>query len=640
VGPSITGEGREKILSGIAEFTQKKAVQRNPFISVIYNPLLSFVFALPILVFLSVFMIISLFKPPESGLTRLVFISGSALLENNQGKPLQAGNYLGENDRIYVPRVCDLALGDRADFRLFPGTHFTPVRFSPSSTHLLMSLQRGSIYISKQSKFELNKTLGIQIDEYRFLLEGTRVLLQHMGQKIRVFCFEGKVRVISDTGEKERELFSLFSGERVEIRTEGLKRTYSINDFLEEPEILFDRALAGFPPCTSKMLQEHAHLLQTDYEPEEQPAQEERDAGQPSEEGPAETGVEAIDEQELFSVIKIGSIRDESITDRRINFITTAEDPNKGYILTQNNLFVLEQGGLLTTVRFPSTPIFKVKPVISESNLFCVSTRNLYIIDRKSSAVTAEIPLPVTGSAEDNYYPSLYGNTLYIPVLNNGYYTIKTDEPGSRLKKLYDELFPVSPIPAVNEIIIGSSYENYVAAIDENGTLLWKYPLEGKSYSNVVHIKNNICAYTFSNGKPRIISIDDNGIKHKEWLLEDSMTADMIAYGETLFGFYVNGTLFRLNTLSGTLENIAVLYEPNLPSKAWRTIQPCISGRLLYAGTSDGELFIYDIESGKIVYRIGVRKEEGIYTTPILIGRNIYCVTNSGAVYMVVKNDR
>jgi outer membrane protein assembly factor BamB len=639
VCPAISNRGRERILSGISEFTQKKAVRRNPFTTVVYNPLLSFVFALPILVPLSVLVVFFLLRPVDHTFTSIVFVSGSAILENNKDRPLEAGNILGENETIHIPpdTVCDLSLGDKADFRLFPGSDFTAGSFSPLSPYRLVSLGKGSVYISKHGNLKQKKTLGIRINEYRFMLEGTRALLQNMGQKIRAFCFEGKVTVISDEGGKERKLFSLFSGERIEIMTEGKKRTYSINDFLEEPEILFDRALSNFPPFSPAVLEEHAVLLQTVHDREERLVEEEMELIRPDEPVPVEKG---IDEKEPFLITKIGSVRDGSIGDGRINFITTAQDSGKGYILTRNNLFILDEGGVREAVRFTPSQIFRVKPVIAGNTIYCASTRNIYIIDMKSLTVKAEIPLPATGSAEDNYYPVLFNKTLYVPILNNGYYTVKTDVQKPGLKKLYDELFPVSPIVTFNEIIIGASYENYMAAIDERGTLLWKYPLGGKSYSNFIRRENNIFAYIFRNGKPMVISIDNRGKKHKEWLLEGPITADLTVYGGLIFGFYENGTLFRIDTSSGALENIDVLYEANLPSKVWRTIQPCIDGNILYSGTFRGELFIYNIESGKIESRVKVKEEEGIYTTPLLLNGDICLVTNSGTAYRVVKNDK
>ena len=111
------------------------------------------------------------------------------------------------------------------------------------------------------------------------------------------------------------------------------------------------------------------------------------------------------------------------------------------------------------------------------------------------------------------------------------------------------------------------------------------------------------------------------------------------AYGKIVFGFHETGDLFSLNTATGETQNMDSIYSEPLPSKVWRTLKPTIRGKTLYAGTNKGELYMYDTGLMKTGIRINVTDKDGFYTNPVLIGKDIYLVSNKGKIFRIIKND-
>jgi outer membrane protein assembly factor BamB len=636
VQPSMSRQGEEKILSRIAEYTQKKATRRNPLLSVIYNPALAFVAVIPLLAILGVFVTIRLAGVVGYPAPAIVMVSGTAIVES-KAKTIESGYKLGENEKIDIPsgRICDLTIKNKASFRLFPNSSFSVSGTTQSPARLAVSLEKGSLYLEKHGNLDDGKILQVRMRDYLFDLAGTRVLFQSFEKQLRVFCFGGKVRISLNRNGSNRELYSLLAHEKIDIMTEGDKRNYIIDDFLSEEAVRFDKDFIGFPGLDPEMLSRYSSIL--GITPPERDEKHGIDTESLKNAGKKTAQQE---EKEPFIITSIGNIRDRSFADASINFIATAQDSDTAYVITQGSLFTLSNDRVKEAVRFSPTPIFKVKPVLAGNTLCLVSTRNIYLIDKGTLAVKSTIPLPETGSAEDNYFPTYASGTLYIPVLNNGIYTVKPDETNPSLSRFYKELFAITPVITDTGITVGSSYSNYIAQIDAKGASIWKYPLNGKSFSNFIVINNDIYTYILQNSKPSILRIDGNGKKKNQYMLGSTVIADLVANGRIIFGFYSNGDLFGLDTTTGGLKTIDNLYKTKLTSRAWRLIATHFENDILYAGTDSGELFIYDTVHDKIEKRTIIKNDERFYASPAKIGNAIYLFSNKGEVFRIVKNDR
>ncbi|MBN1697640.1 MAG: hypothetical protein JW881_09015 [Spirochaetales bacterium] len=637
--PTAGSQTRTRIVSGIAEYTEKKASRHNPFLAVIYNPAFSLVFLIPLLipVFISVFF---LFQKPAGGTwEKAILISGSAISDTPGTAGFRAGSVIEEGERVTVPDgvTSDFGMGDNIRFRLFPGTDFKVVTGSEASGRYLVSFSRGSAYVVKHGKLDDNKSLGVRVNGYTFMLTGTRALFQSAGQHIRVFCFEGRIDAFRLEEGDERELFTLRSGEEAHIVVQRERRTYSIDDFLIEAAVKFDKTFDVLPPVDDAMLSRHEGFLAMEGVIGLSVSREET-GPIPATTPLPEPARDA--EKKPFTVHEAGNISDASFRKGRINFIAAVPDEGSGYIITQNSIYGLNGGTLRKGPSFPAGTIFRVKPAVSKTTICCVSTGKVYILDRYSLAVREEMSLPPSGSAEDNYYPAGDGGTYYIPVLNHGYYTIERDEREPELRKVYDELFPVSPLVTKAGIVVGASYENYIAMISRGGSLLWKNELEGKSFVNFIDSGGIIYAYVLKDSCPMIIGFDSGGRKRGEWPLGQMVTADLTAFGTFLFGYYDDGGLFMFDTASGTAEHIADVFGGTLSGRILRTMKPTVHDGRLYSGTDKGELLVYNIAARTVEYRYPINVEEAFFASPIVRDATVYLAGNSGKVYEIVKTER
>ncbi|MBN1698723.1 MAG: PQQ-binding-like beta-propeller repeat protein, partial [Spirochaetales bacterium] len=327
-------------------------------------------------------------------------------------------------------------------------------------------------------------------------------------------------------------------------------------------------------------------------------------------------------------------------SDNRIHFFAAASDAEKTYIVSEKKLFSVGDGRIREVLRLGGRESFRIGPVAAGNYICAISTQQIYLVDRGRLTVESSIPMEKDGIVDDNYYPVSREGVLYIPVSNYGYYILDTSSPRPSPVKLYAELFPLSPVINGGGLFVGSFYGNYVASLDEKGNVRWKHAIGGNSYSNMTLSGGALYIYVLENGRPSVVSINADGKKTGQWILDGRMVTDLVSYNGSLFGLYTDGGLFRLDTASMRPETIATVFSAALSSKAQRNLRPLVHEGILYIGTDSGELLIYDIEDRAVKDNVAVGDGTAFYTPPFFCEGGVCLVSNGGRVYSIVKTGR
>jgi outer membrane protein assembly factor BamB len=638
--PALSEGTKAKILEGFDSLEREKTRGKNPLQYIRYNPLYSLIIIIPFFLIFIIWGSYRIFLGPHEYYSPLVFSSGKAYRIDEPETPLAPGDTLGENDsvRVTTDDVCDLKLDNSPVFRFFPGSRFTIIGKPQSSHRLTIRLDEGNLYINRDSAVTRQKQVTITSGNYRFVLEGTRVLFNILDERLKVSCFEGRVRIISEE-DMRRELFLLLAGEKIEIGLDGEKRHYRI-DPLTRDEQRIDEAFIGFPAFDRD-------LVASVYPEQEESFHHEEESRTIAGEGEhrikekEEPGASSEPDKPTYMITEKWDIGDESYgSDNRIHFFAAIGDSRKTYVVSEKTLFAVTDGHIEPVLKLKDREYFKIRPVIAGKYLCAISTKRICLIERDRLAVESSIPLEKDGIVDENYYPAAKGAVLYIPVSNYGYYTLDTASPKPSLEIFYTEIFPVSPVIGDEGLFVGSFYNNYIALLDAKGNTRWKYTPEGSSYSNITLVDNTLYAYVMKNKGSFIVAIGKNGKKESEWPLDGRMVADLLSYNRSLFGFYTDGRLFRLDVAATRPETVTLVFTNTLSSRTWRNVCPLVHDGCLYIGTDNGDLVVYDIGDRATEDKIKVANGTAFYTPPFLCEEGICLVSNRGKIYSIVKTDR
>ncbi|MBN1697981.1 MAG: FecR domain-containing protein, partial [Spirochaetales bacterium] len=246
--PDLREGTKDRILAGFDSIGRGKGRKRNPFQYLRYHPRAFLIIVIPFFLLLSVWGAYRIVHVPREYYSPLVFSSGEAHRTGTPETPLAPGDEIGEDDTVTVAPddVCDLGLDDTPVFRFFPSSRFTVTDNTASTDRLVIRLEAGSLYINRDPEKAGVKKVAIESGNYRFVLEGTRVLFESLPERLDVSCFEGRVRVIAEEDRRLRELFLLLAGEKIGIELGEAKGHYRIDPVTRE-DIRIDDAFIGFP---------------------------------------------------------------------------------------------------------------------------------------------------------------------------------------------------------------------------------------------------------------------------------------------------------------------------------------------------------------------------------------------------------
>jgi hypothetical protein len=629
--PFVSDGGDTRIRGEIKGLLEQKNHETRFFNHIRYNPVFMLILIIPLLLLaISGSIVPFLYNP----LPVLTFISGSATLEETT-QNLLPGNRLGEGDTLIVSgnSICDMVLKQSTNFRLFPDSIMTVASLrKTSSQSIVLELQKGSLYLDKEKGIN-NARMVVEISDYRFLMQGTRVFFDIQKGRITASCYEGKVTIIRTDGSE----YSLLAREKIEITIESEGTRYDITGWITDKESTFDRTFKEFLPFDKEAASLY-HSIRYGEEKEESIVTKEIDFEYDRE----KDGLKDIilpDKKEAYTITETAVLSDPAIIDNRVNLIFTHQDADTGYILTPGKFFTLKNGSIEEAVVFESSPIFKIRPVDTGNILCLASVNTIYFIEKNTFTIKSRVALKKSEQIGENYYPVYYDNTIYFPVKNTGYYTMNMDEQ-YQLELFSHETFPIAPLVSSEGIYTGANYRNYIALLDEKGKQLWKCSLNGESYTNFIKIDENIFTFLAERDNNYIIRINNTGIIDKKWPVSNEVLADFISYKKKIFGFYSTGMLFSLDTETGEKTIHEAVVTGNLSLEKWRAFRPYTNRTLLFTGTDKGELLIFDMEKGITEKRILIKEGEAFYAAPVVENGTIYLVSNTGKVFAVTLNGK
>jgi hypothetical protein len=638
--PGISTQTDERIHTFISGYTPDKVKKRNPITQFRYNPVLGLVMILPLVVVLALSTGVGFLTVKNPTLPSLAFAGGSAHFVEDREKVLTKGTVLKEDNTLLVADndICDLTLGDRASFRFFPSSHFTISQFRKTLRQIIVGLNKGSLYIDKKTELAWGRELQVQVDNYLFVLAGTRVFFSVSEKQIQVFCFEGMVKVILLSPHGSREIFSLYKGETIGIKVDDENHSYAIRSMTEE-EMALDELLRQFLPFRMDFLSRLMSLMPREDKIDKKDIVYEKTPLPKPSLGARETEKEPEGEKEPFSITRAGRIDDPGLSGDGIHFLSTLSFENRGIVVTKNKVFYQEERDIKELIVNANNPLFSMKPLATGEYFLLISSQNIFYIHKETLAVEKTLSVSSREALLYNYHPVPDGSLLYIPVINTGYYTCDLSAGQPELMEFYNEKFPISPVVTDNGIILGSYNNNYIALLDKKGNTLWNFPLAGESWTNVLFTGKRLYAQSTRDGVYSLISLDMEGKKTGEWQIGNKCIADIWSYEHTLFGIYNTGTLFSLDIETGIVSERGTIITHQLSSELWRSISPYIDGPLFYIGTSGGELLCYNMAQNRQEYRITIDKSESFYASPYKIGNVLYLVSNKGNVFEVIKNE-
>jgi hypothetical protein len=636
---SLSKKAEERIFTRMAELTAKRRQRSRLLTFFKYTPALTYIVILAVLLPVCLWTGFSIFIPGTSSSYPLTLISDSGVLGDSGDMP-PSGYILKENDRIVTPaqKVCDLRLKDTAGFRFFPGSEAFLVSYSQFSSQITIQLDKGSLYVNKRKTIGPHKQLIIKADRFHFLLTGTRLYIKKTLEDITAVCFDGRVEVIRKDEHVTRQLVSLLAGEKIHFSLANGKSVFNVASPSDE-EILIDEKNKemAFIRKTSSFEQQIAP---------EKPDTDDTDQtkqtfveGQDNENAMQRRLPETKEEQSRSynKVQELARLPVASAEPGKVLFFSACHDEKSIFIVSTNRFFRVRDGSVDEPVRFPSQSFFRIKPVLAGKILILAEANCLFLIDKDTCMITHSIPLGEKGVIEDNYYPQVAGDLLYVPIKNRGYYTLNLQEKDDGLQLLHSEPFPFTPVIQEHTIFVGAFYENYITAMDREGRERWKISLPGKSFCNPVWVDRHMYVYLLEKNIPKIIEITDKGRRSREWILGEETIADILPYENSICGFYATGSMFVLDLDTSHVFQSEKIFRNTLSTRAWRNYYPLIHNGFLYTGSDDGKLIVFDLKKKKTEHAVVINEGESFYTAPFITGNTMYIISNSGILYTISK---
>jgi len=628
----VSKKAEEKIFSRIAELTGKRRKKVHPLLLFKYVPSFSIIVFLVLLLPAVMITSYNVIIPRTVSIHPIILLSDSGV-EGKNGTAYSSGYKLKKNDRIVTHEsiFSDINLKRIATIRFFPETEAVLTNYSEFSNKIALTLNKGSLYINKDRKKKSKKQLIVQIQIYKFELAGTRVLFITEEKKIKAVCFEGIIKIYKKDAKGKDPFITLFSGEKIDLLLKDDSRNFLVSRVtLEEKRI--DENNKDFPlyDLSDKKPEESKD------KPEIQETIAAKDIGnEKSKEKDTIVNTTPIREKSFLSTIKkIAQLNDHETTAGVINFYSSCHDNKTAFIITRNKLFRIQDNNAIESTRFTTPVTFKIKPLLHDNTLILPEAHNIFFIDKESEEITTAIPLKEKEVLEDNYYPVIKDTLLYFPVKNSGYFTLDSMKPEKGLSLLYKEDFPLTPIIRENSTIIGSFYDNYIAAIDTASRILWKTDIPGESFCNFVMIDDNIYTYSDENDTHKIIEITtETGKRSNEWNIKKRVVSDIYTYNHIIVGVNTDGSLFSLDIQSNKVTSLPEIINSSISTRSWRNYYPLIVENMLYTGTEDGKLLVYDLENKSIEKELVINKDESFYTAPFIMDNSLYIVSNSGNLY-------
>jgi hypothetical protein len=494
-----------------------------------------------------------------------------------------------------------------------------------------LTLIEGSLFVNKISPHHNKESITVAVgNDYVFVLKGTCVYFSIDKDKNKtIILYEGLISIQPPPDHAPDLPLSLYAPEKLCIFSDGSWQKSAFTSWSEEEKALGEKLRSPFP--------------YTDWI-EEIPLQKsgKDDAISPEtilyEKRPEKTTTPPP-EKPRYLISRIGHIGQADISQNTVNFFSSVSDKNRIFWINQHELYCMENNRIIKAEEINPASSFRAQPLIINNTLYLSSANALLLVDTATLRLTRKIAFPVDGSVDHNFSPHHTGGLVIIPVQNHGYFILDTLHPHSPLKLIYKEPFPLAPLPAGDNIFIGSYYNSYVGLIDMKGVEIFKTKLGGNTFVNHVYHKNILYTYAEEADENKIIAFDNSGKRIKELHLPWKLVSDFIVKDHTIWAVTPSGMLFSLDTETGNRKELIQIYTTTLSSRQMRYLQLSETATHIFAPCENGTIVVMDSHRLIVDEQIPVDRDEIFFSPPLVLDHAIYAAANSGTVYKIVKNE-
>jgi hypothetical protein len=544
------------------------------------------------------------------------------------------GYTLNEKDiiRTGIGEQVVLQRKNMAVFYLFSLSELEISHLTGKSGRMDLTLIEGSLFVNKISPHNSKESITVAVgDDYVFVLKGTCVYFSiDKNKNITIILYDGLISIQPPPDHVADLPLSLYSPEKLCIFTDGSWQKSTYVSWSEDEKALGELLRSPFPYTG---LIEEIHLRKSGR----------NDSISPEtilhEKRPEETPTPRPEKKPRYLISRIGHIGQEDISQNTVNFFSSAIDKGRIFWINQHELYRMENDRISKAEQITPASSFRARPLMINNTLCLSSANSLLLVDSSSLRLKREIAFPVDGSVDHNFSPQYIRGLVIIPIQNYGYYLFDSLRHDSLLKLIYKEPFPLAPLPAGNDIFIGSYYNSYIGLIDTKGAEIFKTTLGGNTFVNHVYHKDILYAYAEEADGNKIIAFDNSGKRIKELNLPWKIVSDFIVKDHTIWAVTASGMLVTLDTEKGNRKELIRIHATTLSSRQMRYLQLYDTATHIFAACEDGTIVVIDPHRLIVDEQITVNRDEKFFCPPLVLDYALYVVANTGTVYKIVKNE-
>lgn len=226
--------------------------------------------------------------------------------------------------------------------------------------------------------------------------------------------------------------------------------------------------------------------------------------------------------------------------------------------------------------------------------------------------------------------PLIYNGSVYVATFSNG--TLwKLDLNGSILWKCTTggEISPYTSPAAYGNLIFfaGNESGDKLLAVYENGTVAWKFPVEGKVTNSPSVGEGKVFIAT----DKKLYAVNSDGGEAWNVSFSGSLSTAAIAYGNIYVGSK-DGKLYCFNATSG--KEIW-----NFTANGKIDSSPAVANGVVYfaTNTQEGTIYAVDAFNGKLLWFYRLKPPEGSYynimSSPFIADNRLFIGADDGHVY-------
>ncbi|GAB3330361.1 hypothetical protein GCM10027355_36710 [Haloplanus salinarum] len=228
-----------------------------------------------------------------------------------------------------------------------------------------------------------------------------------------------------------------------------------------------------------------------------------------------------------------------------------------------------------------------------------------------------------------NSSPTVAAGTVYIGSGDQNVYALSASDGSEQWDTPFSTGGVVDSSPTVVDgtVYIGSSDNNVYAIDAAEGTEQWKFSTGGSVISSPTVANGTVFAGSYDRN---VYAITDGSQKWKKNLDSSVYTSPTVANGAVYVADYSFGTLFELDTETGSRTPIA----PEETSNPLMS-SPTVANGIIYIGDGEGVIYAFDPDAKSLDQIKQWQFETGklIESSPTVVDGTVYVGSNDGTVY-------